>query len=243
MRSDKLKDVLTNDYVLRIPLASLFGLMVFGSCMKLVRGWDSLDGLSRLSTVSTLIFVLLFFSLTVIRRKPISKSRGLRPLLLSFFGAFLTLFLPLLPDAQIPASVKTIAILMIIAGTLLSAWAVSWLGRSASVAPQARRLVTGGPYQIVRHPLYLFEEIAIIGIVLVKLGAFAVVIGAVHWFFQLRRMHEEEKVLGEVFADYEDYSATVPRIIPKMRGRKCEASTVSKSRGSSPRCGSPVQQS
>lgn len=33
----------------------------------------------------------------------------------------------------------------------------SFLGRSLSVMPEARRLVQDGPYGIVRHPLYLCE--------------------------------------------------------------------------------------
>jgi protein-S-isoprenylcysteine O-methyltransferase Ste14 len=40
------------------------------------------------------------------------------------------------------------------------------LGRSFSVVPQARGLVRGGPYSFVRHPLYLAEEIALLGILL-----------------------------------------------------------------------------
>jgi protein-S-isoprenylcysteine O-methyltransferase Ste14 len=174
------------------------------------------------------MFTFLFFVLTVIRRKPVSKSSGLRPLLLSVFGAFLTMFVPLLPDAELPPALETLAIFMIIAGTLLSAWTVSWLGRSASIAPQARRLVTGGPYQIVRHPLYLTEEIAILGVILTKLSLFAVAIGAVHWFFQLRRMHEEEKVLCEAFSEYKNYAGTVPRIVPTMRWRRDYAASTAK---------------
>jgi len=29
---------------------------------------------------------------------------------------------------------------------------------------EARRLVTSGPYRLVRHPLYLAEELAVVGI-------------------------------------------------------------------------------
>jgi protein-S-isoprenylcysteine O-methyltransferase Ste14 len=38
------------------------------------------------------------------------------------------------------------------------------LGRSISILPQARQLVTSGPYAFVRHPLYLGEMTAMLGI-------------------------------------------------------------------------------
>ena len=38
------------------------------------------------------------------------------------------------------------------------------LGRSFSINAEARRLVTEGPYAVIRHPLYLAEQIALIGV-------------------------------------------------------------------------------
>ncbi|MEC7947129.1 MAG: methyltransferase [Myxococcota bacterium] len=44
--------------------------------------------------------------------------------------------------------------------TAATAWSVSsllWLGRSFSVLPARRGLVTGGPYRLLRHPVYMGE--------------------------------------------------------------------------------------
>jgi protein-S-isoprenylcysteine O-methyltransferase Ste14 len=41
-----------------------------------------------------------------------------------------------------------------------------WLGRSFSIFPEGRELVTHGPFSVVRHPLYLTEQIAALGTML-----------------------------------------------------------------------------
>jgi protein-S-isoprenylcysteine O-methyltransferase Ste14 len=94
-------------------------------------------------------------------------------------------------------------------------YTVSWLGRSFSIAPQARQLVVGGAYSIVRHPLYLCEEIAVLGAMLGRFSPMAVAIIAIHWAFQLRRIDYEEQILRETFPEYAQYAATVPRLIPR----------------------------
>jgi protein-S-isoprenylcysteine O-methyltransferase Ste14 len=100
-------------------------------------------------------------------------------------------------------------------GMLLSIYVLAWLGRSFSVMAQ-RRLVTGGPYAIVRHRLYVTEGIAMIGMVLLCLSPVAIVIAGVQWRFQLRRMTHEERVLSEVFPEYSDYAASTLSIIPRQ---------------------------
>ena len=221
----RLKKVLTGDYVRRISLAVVLGLLVLGGVRNLAQSWDGLDGLSRVSTLSSSTFMVFFLALTVVRRKPIAKSAGVIPLVAAFGGTFSALVLTLLPVAELPASVKILAVTMIATGMSLSIWIVACLGRSTSVAPQARRLVTGGPYRIVRHPLYLCEEIAILGIVLVKLSPLALAVAAVQWAFQLKRMHEEEKVLRQAFPAYDRYAASVPRVIPRIRWRRARCAT------------------
>ena len=43
---------------------------------------------------------------------------------------------------------------------------IAYLGKSFSIIPQARRLVREGPYSVVRHPLYLAEEVALLSCLL-----------------------------------------------------------------------------
>ncbi len=103
------------------------------------------------------------------------------------------------------------------AGSVLSAYVLVWLGRSFSIVPEARRLITGGPYSIVRHPLYMTESLAALGIVLLHWTATAAILACLQFCLQLRRMHNEEKVLGAAFPEYAAYAERTPRLLPGFR--------------------------
>ena len=75
------------------------------------------------------------------------------------------------------------------------------LGDAFSIAPEARKLVTTGIYSKVRHPVYVFGILAILGVVLYAhlwpaLLAFLVLIP-----MQLLRARAEEQVLIERFGE------------------------------------------
>jgi protein-S-isoprenylcysteine O-methyltransferase Ste14 len=99
-------------------------------------------------------------------------------------------------------------------GMSFAVYALLWLGRSISVMSEARRLVTGGPYGLVRHPLYLGEETALVGIALQFVSPAAIAVLAMQIGFQLYRMHFEEQVMRAAFPEYDDYAQRVKRIIP-----------------------------
>jgi protein-S-isoprenylcysteine O-methyltransferase Ste14 len=80
----------------------------------------------------------------------------------------------------------------------------------------ARALVTKGPYQLVRHPLYLGELTAMLGF---ALGAKQLLITMTAWIamatVQAVRAHHEERALATAFPEYEAYiKAVTCRIIP-----------------------------
>jgi protein-S-isoprenylcysteine O-methyltransferase Ste14 len=104
--------------------------------------------------------------------------------------------------------------LLILFGSAAAVIALVRLGRSFSVMAEARRLVTSGPYRFVRHPLYLAEELAIIGIFTQFLSLSTALILAVQIAFQLRRMHNEEVILAASFPQYTAYRQKTARLIP-----------------------------
>ena len=86
-------------------------------------------------------------------------------------------------------------------------------GPGLSVPPQ--RLVTEGPYRLVRNPMYLGHLIFLAGLALVLrswIGA-ALFVAQVVWFQQ--RVVGDEARLAQLFgADYAAYAARVKRWIP-----------------------------
>lgn len=87
------------------------------------------------------------------------------------------------------------------------------------------RVVTDGPYSIVRHPLYLFSLMGFVGAGLV-LESVIVVAGLVAVFTITHRpaMQSEEQRLLRLFGDeYRQYMERVPRMIPRLAGYQAPA--------------------
>jgi len=117
-----------------------------------------------------------------------------------------------LPPQELSSALYLVSLLLIIGGTGLAIYAALVLGRSISILPEARRLVTRGPYALLRHPLYLGEIVAIAGVALQYRSAWALLLLALVCAFQLQRMKYEERVLFQVFPKYGDYMARTARV-------------------------------
>jgi protein-S-isoprenylcysteine O-methyltransferase Ste14 len=109
-----------------------------------------------------------------------------------------------------------LADVLICAGLLWSNWALRSLGRNISVIAQARGLATSGPYRLVRHPLYLGELVAMLGLVVRFPSAASVAAWVLTLVLQLYRTRHEEAVLVSVHPQYADYRARTSRIVPGM---------------------------
>jgi protein-S-isoprenylcysteine O-methyltransferase Ste14 len=211
---------LITDFLGRIILVAFFGVLATIQAMLIVRMFKGPAGphwLDVASSCANLAFAFLIVGMTIVRLKPIRRAIGLEPRISAFIGGFLSLTLVALPNDAIGPGLHVAALILILVGWTLSIYVLSWLGRAFSVVAQSRRLVTTGPYAIVRHPLYLCEEIAVIGIALIHFSLAAVVIVCVQWLFQLRRMAHEEVVLRATFPEYVAYAAHTPRILIDVR--------------------------
>lgn len=120
----------------------------------------------------------------------------------------------LLPLQELSSAFYLVSLLLIISGTVFAIFSVLVLGRSISILPEARQLVTHGPYALIRHPLYLGETVALAGVALQFLSIWALLLLGLQFVFQLQRMKYEERVLLKIFPEYEDYMARTARLVP-----------------------------
>jgi len=94
--------------------------------------------------------------------------------------------------------------------------AVLALGRCFGILPEARGLVTRGPYRLVRHPVYLGELGACAGLALTSPSLRNAIVLAALAIAQRVRMSFEERALASAFTDYLDYASRTPRLIPSL---------------------------
>jgi protein-S-isoprenylcysteine O-methyltransferase Ste14 len=168
-----------------------------------------------LSVGAISLFTLLVAWLFLIRLRPVRKSEGIWPRAAAILGGFLTFGLLLLPrHVDLPLAAKLVSSGVVLIGNGLAVAILIRLGRSFSILPEARRLVTEGPYGMVRHPLYLAEAIGTLGLLIQFLSPLAVMLVAAQLAFQLLRIQYEERVLREAFPEYEAYSRRTARLIP-----------------------------
>ena len=113
--------------------------------------------------------------------------------------------------AFIPAAVAST---MLAAGMAFSVAAKLVLRRSFGIVAANRGVQLGGPYRLVRHPMYLGYLLAHAGFLLATFSAWNVAVYAACWLAMLLRIDAEEGILR---ADpvYRDYAARVrARLVP-----------------------------
>jgi protein-S-isoprenylcysteine O-methyltransferase Ste14 len=165
---------------------------------------------------AVVVFAALLIGLVAIRKPASSGAQGFVPKAVAFLGAFLGVAILSLPRQPIGWPLRIFSTTLIVGGMSFAVYALLWLGRSISVMSEARRLVTGGPYAMVRHPLYLGEETALIGVTLQFLSPPALGLLVMQIGFQLYRMRFEEQVMREAFPEYDIYAVRVKRLIPGL---------------------------
>lgn len=171
------------------------------------------------ASIANIMFVSLVVATTITRLTPIQKTKGIEPRLSAVLGTFLSTALALLPKAELSPVWSIVSTALILVGISLSFVVLRWLGKSFSILAEARRLVTEGPYRIVRHPLYLCEGIALLGILLQVLSPTALLVAIAAVIIQWRRMVNEEAILKKAFPEYRAYAANTPFLIPTKLGR------------------------
>ena len=165
----------------------------------------------RLSVIAYLVVIA---ATLLVRVRPAAKARGVEPRISALIGTSLLTVIVLFPRRELSADAEIVSTLLTLGGSIFAAVVLTQLRESFSIMAEARQLVTAGVYSVVRHPLYLAEEIAAIGVVMQFFSLWTAVILAVQIGFQLRRMRNEETILTENFPEYPAYRERTVRILP-----------------------------
>lgn len=161
------------------------------------------------------LFTLMIACLYALQLRPVRTAPGIRPRAAAILGGFLMCGLLLLNQrTDLPLMAQVAASSLVLAGNGFAIYVLTHLGRSFSILPQSRKLVTSGPYQVVRHPLYLAEAVATVGAVIEFMSTWALILVIVQFSLQLIRINYEEIVLGETFPEYKTYSKQTWRLLP-----------------------------
>jgi protein-S-isoprenylcysteine O-methyltransferase Ste14 len=212
----------TYDAIAGLPLILWFAYGVLQLRPVLVRnanlvaaGQSGLFPLVQFISLSmAMLFYLLLIYLLLVRDRPVAKSHGVLPRLFGFVGSFMGVSILQLDVARLDMGGQMLAALLIGVGSLASALVLWRLGKSFSIMPEARKLVTGGPYAFARHPLYTVEMITVAGTALQFKAPWswllAILVIALLW----GRSRFEEQVLERTFPEYADYRARTKRFIP-----------------------------
>lgn len=108
-------------------------------------------------------------------------------------------------------------------GLLFGLWPVWCLRHSFSIEPQARELVTNGPYSVARHPIYTSYILQYGGFVLAR-PTVALIRLYVGWFILMFiRARCEEQVLRSAFPTYDAYRHRIGMFGPKIVQRNSES--------------------
>ena len=214
----------TEDQIGRFVLSAVFFVFALAALGRLALLFDdpmpgdeqwALDVVTRLTSY---IFMMLVVATTVMRLPARRTAEGIEPRLSAIIGSFAILTLVVLPTGDLGVTAKFIGTALVLTGTALSVYCLAWLGRSFSVMAHARRLVTRGPYAVVRHPLYGAEMVTLAGLGISNYSPAALAVIALTVAFQFRRMYNEECVLRAEFPEYGAYAGSVPLIIPGFAG-------------------------
>jgi protein-S-isoprenylcysteine O-methyltransferase Ste14 len=210
----------------RLVPAVFFALLGYLQLQRLVSNVralpDPVTVVSLLSGPLPAALYLLFCAIPVIiyvgRPAPRARDGRWVPRVAALAGTVMLLVVGALPQGarlySPPSWLGGLSTTISIVAFAMAVYGLLYLRRSLSIIPEVRRLVTGGPYRLVRHPLYAAEILAACAFVMVNPGALPVMVLAPFVATQLLRSRFEERLLTAAYPEYREYARQTRRLIP-----------------------------
>ncbi|OLD72911.1 MAG: hypothetical protein AUF61_02420 [Chloroflexi bacterium 13_1_20CM_66_33] len=174
------------------------------------------EAMYLLNRVLTVVFFAFLLGIYAVRSKAIAHDHNPIAIAVALVGSFILYGIFLIPGQARSTEVWVLALsdIGLACGMVLALYSLSYLRNRFSIVPEARGLVTTGPYQFVRHPIYLGEIIAGFGLVTPTLFSLHALVLVVFIGAQLTRTYYEERMLRRVYPTYEGYARRTRRLIP-----------------------------
>lgn len=199
---------------------ALAAVLAFSGAFQMMKVVEALrDGDHILALYQTLIGLSTFIMvlLVVIRRPALSRDAGWASKFVAAIGSFIIIPLGAISLTWSPSWLLAVTSGLLILSYVWIIWALLTLRRSFSVFAEARKLVTHGPYSIVRHPLYAAYFLTYFCSAAPRIGIPAVAILVIGIAAEVKRSKNEERVLSAAFPEYRDYARTTPAFFPFAR--------------------------
>ena len=220
----RLDQSLIYDWAMRCPIMVYCSFILFRDvaafCQQVLQDptvfeqFDSGIIIAMLARISQWMFAALWSIQPLFRLRAIRKSDEIMPRVVALIAVCIPQIFMELNRAHPNITFNLLSVLICLIANVMCLVTVSFLGRSLSVLPEARRLVHSGPYGIVRHPLYLCEILATAGIVLQYRSLSAAGLLVLFIVLQLARARWEEGVLARAFPDFADYRSHTSFLFP-----------------------------
>jgi protein-S-isoprenylcysteine O-methyltransferase Ste14 len=190
----------------RLLVAALFAWFVYNILADFVVTRNIFDLILLASESAVLIFVLLRRSTVDITRSPLDWALG-------FAGTIIPL---LVLPAEGPLVPIIVILVLMLGGAALQITAKFFLRRSFGVVAANRGVKAGGPYRVIRHPMYAGYMLTQLGFLLDNPTHWNLAVYAACWAVQLGRILVEERLLLND-ASYRELAERVPyRLIPRV---------------------------
>jgi protein-S-isoprenylcysteine O-methyltransferase Ste14 len=207
--------------VVMVPLSVVLGALALLRIVALLGdGTAGGSAFDLVTAVATGVLVTAFYAVLVyayLRRGPAHATTKVTAALVAApVATFLPFVLPFTGSGRSPQALVVLGDLLLVVGFSFSVWSLRCLDRSLSVVPQVRTLVEHGPYATVRHPLYLGELVAMLGLALTLGGAAPLALWCALGALQACRALQEEDLLAARLPGYAAYQARTARIVPGL---------------------------